>query len=75
MSRDRKIQSPEEAEEDDESEETELNYLEDSIRPFIKDSVYYAAKDGLSIALFALLSGVQNDATKNAIINQVGYVY
>lgn len=43
----------------------------DNIRPFIKDSVYYAAKDGLSIALFALLSSVDSMATKNAIINQV----
>lgn len=44
---------------------------DDSVRPFIKDSVFFAAKDGLSIALFALLSSVDSAAKKNAIINQV----
>lgn len=39
-------------------------------KPFIKDSVYYAAKDGLSIALFALLSKVPFD-TRNDIVNEV----
>lgn len=45
------------------------------VRSLVKESVYYAAKDGLSIALYALLSNIQNEATKNAIINQVGFRY
>lgn len=43
----------------------------DNVRPFIRDSIYYAAKDGLSINLCSLLSNIKNDDTKNAIINQV----
>lgn len=43
----------------------------DNVRPFIRDSIYYAAKDGLSINLCSLLSNIENDDTKNAIINQV----
>lgn len=43
------------------------------VRSLVKESVYYAAKDGLSIALYALLSNIQNEATKNNIINQVGF--
>lgn len=45
---------------------------EEDVRPFIKDSVYFAAKDGLSIALYSLLSNVQSESARNAIINQVG---
>lgn len=41
------------------------------VRPLVKESVYYAARDGLSIALYALLSNIPNEVTKNAIINQV----
>lgn len=45
---------------------------DDSARiPFIKERVYFAAKDGLPIALLSLLSSVENEATKNAYINQV----
>lgn len=44
---------------------------EEMIRPNIKERVYYAAKDGLPIALLSLLSNGENEATKNAYINQV----
>lgn len=44
---------------------------EDCVRPLIKERVYYAAKDGLPIALTSLLSSVESEATKNAYINQV----
>lgn len=44
---------------------------EERVRPLIKERVYYAAKDGLPIALTSLLSNVESDATKNAYINQV----
>ncbi|XP_037038800.1 protein fem-1 homolog B isoform X1 [Bradysia coprophila] len=44
--------------------------LDEEDRPFLRDRVYYAAKDGLSIAMFALLNNVKDDETKNAIINQ-----
>lgn len=44
---------------------------EENIRPIIKEKVYYAAKDGLPIALTSLLSGVECDITRNAYINQV----
>lgn len=44
---------------------------EERIRPFVKERVYYAAKDGLPIALTSLLSSVESEATKNAYINQV----
>lgn len=40
-------------------------------RLHLKDRVYYAAKDGLAIAMYDLLSIVKDDETKNAIINQV----
>lgn len=73
MSHDNKIATGDEAEEaKDIIDDTDSDGMDaDNIRPFIKDSVYYAAKDGLSIALFALLSSVESMATKNAIINQV----
>lgn len=73
MSRDNEIRTGDEAEEaKDTIDDTDSDGMDaDNIRPFIKDSVYYAAKDGLSIALFALLSSVESMATKNAIINQV----
>lgn len=44
---------------------------EERVRPLIKERVYYAAKDGLPIALTSLLSNVESEATKNAYINQV----
>lgn len=75
MSHDNKIPTADEAEEaKDTIDDTDSDGCmdADNIRPFIKDSVYYAAKDGLSIALFALLSSVESMALKNAIINQVG---
>lgn len=40
----------------------------------IKERVYYAAKDGLPLALQSLLSNEKSDATKNAYINQVRYI-
>lgn len=46
---------------------------EECVRPFIKERVYYAAKDGLPIALTSLLSSVESEATKNAYINQVSF--
>lgn len=45
--------------------------LDEEDRPFLRDRVYYSAKDGLSIAMYALLNNVKDDETKNAIINQV----
>lgn len=48
-----------------------VDQLDDDARPFLKDRVYYAAKDGLSIAMYALLNGAKDEETKNAIINQV----
>lgn len=45
--------------------------IEEADRPFLRDRVYYAAKDGLSIAMFALLNNVKGEDTKNFIINQV----
>lgn len=73
MSHDNKNPTADEAEEAKNTiDDTDSDGMDaDNIRPFIKDSVYYAAKDGLSIALFALLSSVESMATKNAIINQV----
>lgn len=47
------------------------NQIDDEDRPFLRDRVYYAAKDGLSIAMYALLNNVNDDDTKNVIINQV----
>ena len=41
------------------------------VRQTIKDSIFFAAKDGLSIALHSLLSNFDNVRLKNAIINQV----
>lgn len=47
------------------------NQIDDEDNPFLRDRVYYAAKDGLSIAMYELLKNVKDDDTKNAIINQV----
>lgn len=47
------------------------NQLDEEDRPFLRDRVYYAAKDGLSIAMYALFDNVKDDDIKNAIINQV----
>lgn len=44
---------------------------EERVRPFIKERVYYAAKDGLPIALTSLLSSVESESTRNTYINQV----
>lgn len=43
----------------------------ETVRPFIRDSVYYAAKDGLPLNLSSLLSQIDDVDTRNAIINQV----
>lgn len=59
---------------DDQNEQTD-NSVEEDIRPYIKDKVYYAAKDGLPIALTSLLSSVENEATRNAYINQVNLIH
>lgn len=42
------------------------------IQPLLKERVYFAAKDGLPIALLSLLSN-ESDALKNAYINQVSH--
>lgn len=47
------------------------NQIDDEDRPSLRDRVYYAAKDGLSIAMFELLKIAKDDDTKNAFINQV----
>lgn len=78
MSRDNKIPPPGETEADDDGEEEEAticDFDDDANSPFIKEKVYYAAKDGLSIALLALLSGVKSEAARNAIINQVSITW
>lgn len=56
----------------DQNEQNE-DSAEESIRPIIKERVYYAAKDGLPIALTSLLSNVDNEVTRNAYINQVNF--
>lgn len=50
------------------------NQLDEDDRPFLRDRVYYAAKDGLPIALCALFGNVKDEDTKNAIINQVRWI-
>lgn len=57
----------------DHNENIETND-EECVRPFIKERVYYAAKDGLPIALTSLLSNVESEITKNAYINQVNLI-
>lgn len=47
---------------------------EERVRPIIKEKVYYAAKDGLPIALTSLLSSIESETTKNAYINQVSLI-
>lgn len=44
---------------------------EDDDRPFLKSNVYFAAKDGLALAMYALLSSVDDEKIKNSIINEV----
>lgn len=46
-------------------------YVDEAMSQSIKERVYYAAKDGLPLALQSLLSNEKSDATKNAYINQV----
>lgn len=41
------------------------------IRQSTKDSVYFAAKDGLSIAMYSLLTEIGNDIVQNNVLNQV----
>lgn len=41
--------------------------------PFLRPNVYYAAKDGLAIALYALVADAVNIEARNAIINQEFY--
>lgn len=47
------------------------NCDEIEIRESLKDNIYFAAKDGLSIALYELLSHIKDDHTRRNIINQV----
>lgn len=51
------------------------NQIDEEDRPFLRERVYYAAKDGLPIAMYALLNNVKDDETKNAIINQVSVIH
>lgn len=44
---------------------------EDDDNPFLRDNVYFAAKDGLAIALYTLLAGVKDENVQSSIINQV----
>lgn len=55
----------------DHNQTIEPDSSEERVRPFIKERVYYAAKDGLPIALTSLLSSVESEATRNTYINQV----
>lgn len=50
------------------------NQIDEEDKLFLRDRVYYAAKDGLSIAMYALLNNVKDDEIKNAIINQVSNI-
>lgn len=43
----------------------------DKIRQSTKDSVYFAAKDGLSIAMYSLLTAIENEVIQNSVLNQV----
>lgn len=46
---------------------------EENVSPFVKERVYLSAKDGLPIALTSTLAGVENEAIRNAYINQVSF--
>lgn len=48
---------------------------EEAMSQSIRDRVYYAAKDGLPLALQSLLSNEKNEAVKNAYINQVSQTF
>lgn len=71
MSYDIKMESNEDQESVDDINANSIDT--ENVRPFIRDSIYFAAKDGLSINLCSLLSNIKNDDTKNAIINQVSH--
>lgn len=47
---------------------------EDDDNPFLRDNVYFAAKDGLAIALYTLLASVKDDDVQCSIINQVRHI-
>lgn len=55
------------------TEKRELQPNEDpeDVKPFIKDRVYYAAKDGLAVALYSLLRELPMQSARNDIINEV----
>lgn len=55
-----------------EKRETQPDEEQDDVRPLVKDNLYYAAKDGLSIVLYSLLAQVKSESARNVIINQVG---
>lgn len=42
-----------------------------TIRQSTRDSVYFAAKDGLSIAMYSLLTAIGNEIVQNSVLNQV----
>lgn len=46
---------------------------EDDDKPFLRDNVYFAAKDGLAIALYMLLASVKDEDVQCSIINQVSH--
>lgn len=50
------------------------NQIDDEDGPFLRDRVYYAAKDGLPLALYSLLDNAKDNDMKNVIINQVSSI-
>lgn len=50
---------------------TETSINNDIIRQSVKNAVYFAAKDGLSIAIIAKLSEIKSEQAKLSLINEV----
>lgn len=50
---------------------TETEAADCDENPFLRDNIYFAAKDGLSIALFALLNNIDDEKLLDRILNHV----
>lgn len=62
---------------DEESiKQTDSDYLTDDINegPFLRENVYFAAKEGQSLVLYTLLSKIPNEKTRKSIINTVSHL-
>lgn len=42
--------------------------------PFLRENVYFAAKEGQSLVLYTLLSRITNEKTRKSIINTVSHL-